>query len=221
MSHTETIPFQEQMARLKTRIEGNLSPRFVKIIHQAIRDLEQSDVHNQVLQVDDHAPEFALKDQKGQLVNSRDLHNQGPIVITFYRGFWCPYCNADMAHLNNFLGKIQDYGASLYAISPELPEYSQKIISMRKLGFDVLFDQGNQVADKFGIVFSLPTDLKELYRDNLHINLKMYNGDDDWKLPIPSRFLIDTQGIIRYADYSPDYTMRPDPEDLMKVLKNL
>ena len=92
---------------------------------------------------------------------------------------------------------------------------------MQKLNFDIVQDGHNELAEKFGLRFSLNPDLKALYRDKLGINLKMYHGDDDWTLPMPARFLVDRDGIIRYAESSPDYTKRPDPDDLLLTLKHL
>ncbi len=221
MSQTETISFQDRLSQIKRRIEGNLSPRFVKIIHGAIRQLEISGIENNVIKVGQTMPEFSLMNQNEESTDSSQLRQDGPLAITFYRGFWCPYCNADMSHLNKYVKVLEKLGARLIAISPEKPEYSRKIIAMQKLDFNVLFDEGNQVADQFGLSWVLPHDLMELYRDNLHINLPLYNGDDQWKLPIPARFLVDTKGTIRYAESSVDYTRRPDPEQMISVLKNL
>ena len=92
---------------------------------------------------------------------------------------------------------------------------------MQRLSFDILWDEGNQLAEQFNLKFSLPNDLKALYRDKFSINLKLYHGDDEWALPMPARFLVDPDGVIRYAESSADYTRRPDPDDLLKVLESI
>ena len=142
------------------------------------------------------------------------------MIITFYRGFWCPYCNFDLANLNHYLPRIKEAGANSIAISPEKDVYSKKIILMQKLKFDILWDQENIFADELGLKFNLSQDMIDLYRDKLHVNLKMYHGDNDWSLPIPARFLIDTNGVVKYAESSPDYTKRPDLDDLMTILES-
>lgn len=210
--------FQQELAALRQRIEGNMPPRFVEIMHRATRDLEASGIQDRVLKPGARAPDFELRNQNGELRKAADLYASGPLVITFYRGFWCPYCNADLANLETYAARIKEAGATLLAISPEKPEYSRKIIKTRKLSFEVLTDEGNRVAEQFGLKFALAQELKALYRDKLQVNLKLYHGDDDWTLPIPSRFVVGTNGLIIYAESSPDYTRRPDPEEVMAVL---
>ena len=213
--------FQDRLASLSKRVEENLTPKYLKIIRKTIRQLEKSGIKGQALQVGDQLPEVDLSNQDGSMVNCNDLCSKRPLIITFYRGFWCPYCNLDMSNLQTYVPEIEKLGATLIAISPEKPEYSQRIINRHKLTFDILFDKRNDIADSFGLRFEMPKDLVELYRDKFNYNLKLYHGDDDWTLPVPARFLIDTNGIIRYAENTPDYTTRPDPDDLIKVLKQL
>lgn len=107
------------------------------------------------------------------------------------------------------------------AISPQQPEYSRKVRGMQKLTFDLLWDKQNLLAEQMGLKYAMPSSLRELYRDAFSTNLKLYHGDDEWSLPIPARFLIDTQGAIQYAEASADHTSRPDPDDLMAALKAL
>lgn len=215
------MTFQERLKATQKRIEGNMSPQFLKIMHDATKTLKESGIQDNVLKVGDRVPNFELPNQDGVLVNVKDLYAKGPVVITFYRGFWCPYCNVDLANLNHYKEAIEEAGATLYSISPELEEFSKKVKIMQKLQFDILTDKSNKVAEAFGLKFKMPNDLIELYRDKFQINLKQYHGDDLWELPMPARFLVDTEGIIRYAESEPDYRERPDPDDLMKVLKTL
>jgi peroxiredoxin len=111
-------------------------------------------------------------------------------------------------------------GAKLVAISPILPEFSRKLIAQKNLSFDLLSDPGNRVARSYGLVFSLPEDLKNLYL-KFGIDLAKHNGDDSWTLPMPARFIIDRGAIIRYAQVDPDYTVRPEPEHTIDALKEL
>lgn len=195
--------------------------KFVGIMHEATNALEASGIRGRVLGVDDLVPDFELENQRGELRNASELYGRGPLAITFYRGFWCPYCNADLRNLNRYAARIEEGGATLIAISPEKPEYSQKIIRTQKLTFDILHDPRNRVAEQFGLRFALGEDLKTLYSDSFNINLKLYHGDDDWTLPVPARFLVRTDGSIAYAEASPDYTQRPDPDDLLATLETL
>ena len=111
-------------------------------------------------------------------------------------------------------------GASLVAISPQLPDHNRELIRTRHLTFDILSDRGNEVADLFGLRFALPDDLHQLYL-TFPLDLEKFNGDASWTLPIPARFVIDQQGVIRYAESDPDYTTRPEPEDTLAALRTL
>jgi peroxiredoxin len=115
---------------------------------------------------------------------------------------------------------IRSAGADLLTISPQQPEFNRKLINEKNLTFDLLSDPGNRVARSYGLVYAFPDDLKQIY---LHFgtDLSKYNGDDSWTLPMPGRFIIDRSGIIRYAEVNPDYTVRPEPEEVIGVLKGL
>ena len=215
------ITFQERLAKRKEDEEKNMAPQFLKIMHDATRNLKNSGIEKGVVKPGTPFPNFSLHDTNNQLFDLQGFLKSGALVISFYRGFWCPYCNIDLANLNHYLPEIENLGARLIAISPEKPEYSKKIIAMQKLKFDILWDQGNNLADELGIKFTLPDKLKALYRDSFSTNLKLYHGDDDWALPMPARFIVDRNNEIRYAESSPDYTKRPDPDEMIEVLKNL
>lgn len=213
--------FQEKLQNLKQRIEGNMPPSYLKIMHKATHDLEQSGIKEKVLKLGEKAPSFELTNQNGETVSSEKILSKGMIVLTFYRGVWCPYCNADLANLKKYVPEIEATGARLIGISPELPQFLKKIIAMQKLNFDILHDERNALAAQFGLKFNYPQDLKELYRDKFNINLEIQQGNDEWALPMPARFIIDQTGIIRYAESEPDYRNRPNPDELMEILKSL
>ena len=111
-------------------------------------------------------------------------------------------------------------GASLVAISPQLPEHVRRIVEQHKLTFPVLSDRGNGIAGQFGLVFSLPDDLRKLYR-KFGADLSKFNGDDSWTLPMPGRFIVARDGAIQGADVDPDYTVRPEPSRTAEVLRTL
>ncbi|TXC78697.1 peroxiredoxin-like family protein [Luteibaculum oceani] len=215
------MDFQEKLESIKQRIEGNLPPSYLQIMHKATDDLEKSGIQNKVLKVGRKAPAFQLFNQNGEAVSSEELLSKGMLVLTFYRGVWCPYCNADLANLKKYLPEIEENGATLLGVSPELPQFLRKISDMQKLNFDILHDAKNGLAAQFGLKFFYPEDLKELYRDKFNINLEVQQGNDEWALPMPARFIIDQEGIIRYSESKADYRNRPNPDELISVLKNL
>ena len=215
------MTFQERLASLKQRIEGSLPQEALDIMHAATAELAASGIQGKVLGAGDTMPAFTLPDENERPVNSSDRLAEGPLVITFYRGVWCPYCNADLANLKHVVPTVQEAGGTMIAVSPEQAEHSRTIIQRQKLPFPILTDFENNVAAAFGLRFAVPETLKLLYRDTFHIDLEQYSGDPGWTLPMPARFLVDRDGVIRYAESSPDYTQRPDPDDLVEVLKAL
>ncbi|TYA74035.1 peroxiredoxin-like family protein [Seonamhaeicola marinus] len=212
---------QDSLDKLREKIEGRLPKSQVDIMHQATRELETSGIGMSVLKVGSKAPEFGLNNQEGTPILSTDLLNEAPLVVTFYRGIWCPYCNTDLAYLKRYKSNVEGLGGNMLSISPQVPKFNKKILEQQRLNFDLLSDRQNEVAAKFGLRWEMVNPLKSLYKDDFKISLPMYNGDDSWTLPIPARFIIDTDGIIKYAEYSIDYTKRPNPEVLIQALKKL
>ncbi len=184
---------------------------------QALIDSRQAD---DALEAGDTAPEFTLQDANGEIVSSRALLAQGPLVATFYRGVWCPYCNYDLQALEEVRPEIEARGASLVAISPQTQANSRKSRRDNKLGFPILSDPGAAVADAFGLRFALPDDLIEVDRQ-FGNDLARINDDPAWVLPMPARYVIGMDGTIAYAEVNPDYTRRPDPSELLPMLDRL
>ena len=190
------------------------------LMERATRELIESGQAQRARKAGDTAPGFTLKDPEGKPVSSRDLLGKGPLVISFYRGVWCPYCNLELQALQAALADITARGASLVAISPQTMANSRKSQRDNKLGFPILSDARSEVANAFGIRFALPDYLVETYR-SFGNDLAVVNDDPAWVLPMPARYVIGTDGIIAYAEVNPDYTHRPDPSELLPVLDRL
>jgi len=126
----------------------------------------------------------------------------------------------ELEALQQSLSEIQATGANLVAVSPLREPYQRQMAEKHHIEFELLRDEGNVVAATFGLVFQLPTDLREVYK-GFGTDLHRFNGDDSWTLPMPGRFVIDQKGIIRHEDINPDYTVRPDPAETVAVLKTL
>ncbi|EHK79428.1 alkyl hydroperoxide reductase/ thiol specific antioxidant/ Mal allergen [Sinorhizobium meliloti CCNWSX0020] len=189
-------------------------------MQRATQLLVDSGQADDALKAGDTAPEFTLEDADGNSVGSRALLARGPLIATFYRGVWCPFCNYDLQALEEIRPAIEERGASLVAISPQTPANSRKSQRDNKLGFPILSDAGTAVAAEFGLRFALPDDLIEVYRQ-FGNDLPKINDDPAWVLPMPARYVIGTNGVIAYAEVNPDYTRRPDPSDLLPVLNRL
>lgn len=168
----------------------------------------------------DRAPDFGLHDPDGMPVKLGDLLATGPLVLTFYRGVWCPYCNLDLGELEAVRPALEALGARLVAISPQTAANSRKSQRDNNLNFPILSDPGAKTADAFGLRFDLPADLIEVYK-SFGSDLPRFNGVNAWALPMPARYVIGQDGIIEYAEVNPDYSRRPDPSELLPVLTRL
>ena len=126
----------------------------------------------------------------------------------------------ELEALQESIGEIEALGATLLMISPQIEEHNQSLMRDKNLSFELVSDPGNRIAGLFGLVFQLPDDLKQLYL-KFGKNLESANNDDSWTLPVPARFIIDRDGVIRYAQADPDYTVRPDPQHTIEALKSM
>ncbi len=126
----------------------------------------------------------------------------------------------ELEALQESIAEIKSLGATLLMISPQIEEHNRSLIQNKNLSFELVSDPGNRVAKKFGLVFQVPDDLKQLYL-KFGINLESSNNDDSWTLPIPARYIVDRDAVIRYAEADPDYTVRPDPQHTIEALKSL
>lgn len=219
------MKLQEKLDAMREDFENGRFPLVptqaqVDTIQRSTQSLIESRQADKALEAGDKAPEFTLRDADGNAVSSRGLLSQGPLVATFYRGVWCPYCNYDLQALEEVRPKIEARGARLVAISPQTQANSRKSQRDNKLDFPILSDLGAVVADAFGLRFSVPDDLIEVYRQ-FGADLEKVNDDPSGVLPMPARYVIGTDGVIAYAEVNPDYTRRPDPSELLPVLDRL
>ena len=174
------------------------------------------------LTVKDRAPEFALPDANGTTVTLSALLASGPVVISFYMGEWCPFCSIELQGLQEKVSQIHALGARLVAISPEKPDHGLNAIEKNQLTFSVLSDFGNAVARKFGIVFKMSELAKEFSTEVFGSDIVARNGVLSYELPIPATYVIDPEGIIRFAHIDTDYmTGRAEPEDVVDAIRLL
>jgi len=219
------MALQDRLDAFKADFQGGRLARkptreVIDTMSRATLELIKSGQAQRAKKAGDAAPQFTLRDPEGKPVSSRDLLAKGPLVVSFYRGVWCPYCNLELQALQSALPEITARGASLIAISPQTAANSRKSQRDNKLEFPILSDIKSEVANAFGIRFALPDYLVELYK-GFGNDLALVNDDPSWVLPMPARYVIGTDGIIAYAEVNPDYTRRPDPSELLPVLDRL
>ena len=165
-------------------------------------------------------PAFDLPNADSESRTLNTFLSNGPLVISFYRGAWCPYCNLEINALQKRLPDIIAAGGQLVAISPQTPDKSVDQISNTQLTFEVLSDVGNKLAKDCGLVFTLPESLRPIYQA-WQIDIPGHNGDDSFELPVPATFIIDAEGVIRYAFADMDYTKRLEPDIIIEQLNSL
>ncbi len=215
------LPLQGKLDALKSAFESNFAPpAVVQVLHRATDELIASGAQNRALKAGDIAPEFTLPDSDGNPVSSKALLARGPLVLTFYRGAWCPYCNFDLSALEDARSEIEMRGASLVAISEQTAANSRKSQRQNGLGFPILGDHGGEIAARFGVRWTLPDYLREVHKA-LGADLVQFNGEDSWTLPMPARYVIAQNGTIVYAEVNADYTRRPEPSAIFPVLEQL
>ncbi len=215
------MALQDKLDALKTKFETEMAPpEVVAVLHRITDELIASGQAGRSLHAGDRAPAFTLPDPDGKLVSSQDLLAKGPLVLTFYRGVWCPYCNLDLQALEEARSEIEARGAFLVAVSQQTAANSRKAQRTNKLGFPIVGDKGGELAAKFGIRWHLPDDVQAVHKQ-LGADLVAFNGEDSWTLPMPARYVIGQDGVIAYAEVNPDYTRRPEPTDVFAVLDQL
>ena len=179
----------------------------------------QSGILQNAKQVGGTAPDFSLKNAIGKEIRLSDYLKKGPVVLTWYRGGWCPYCNLTLHRLQQELPNFKAAGANLLALTPELPDKSLSTKDKNQLDFEVLSDVNNEIAKQYGIVFTLTPDVAKAYQNAF--DLYAYNGNESNELPLAATYVIDKNGKISFAFLDADYRNRAEPADILAALKKL
>ncbi|OLO11201.1 hypothetical protein BTW10_10395 [Chromohalobacter japonicus] len=170
--------------------------------------------------VGDTAPGFELRNIHGYRVSLAERLAAGPVVLSFFRGAWCSFCNLELRALQRRLPQIEALGATLLAISPETAEYSAKVAERHHLGYDILVDTGNRVAQMYGLVAEPDPALRDF--DERHdVNLAEHNAEGDTRLPVPGTFVVAADGRVAAARSAADWTRRMEPDAIIERLREL
>jgi peroxiredoxin len=217
---TQFPTLAEQTTRTRNEFIANLPEDQQQTVGAAFAKLMASDAGDNAINVGDTAPEFELPGVLGGNVRLSTLCRQGPVVLNFYRGGWCPFCNLEFRALQQRLPEMKALGATLVGISPETPDTSPSTVEKHQLEFEVLNDLGNLVANRYGLVMQVYEDLRPLYLQ-WGLDIPAANGDDSWELPLPATYVIDGTGKVRAAYINKDYTQRMEPEDIVAALRTI
>jgi peroxiredoxin len=216
MSTTLTQQLEEYLAGWMQRVPAERRAA----MERHIAHLSQTGAGARAKRAGDLAPEIVLPDAHGQTFKVATLLAKGPVIVTFYRGGWCPYCNLELRAYQAVLPRIAAAGASLVAISPEKPDDTVSTTEKNALTFPVLSDVGQKVGKAFGLVYSFTDELRTVY-DGFKLDIPEKNGaPDDWSLPLSATYVIGPDGRIMFADTSVDYRRRTDPLDVLLVLEH-
>ena len=210
----------QELEKQKQESKTSAEPRIMRVLDAEIADLSRSGIGDRALKTGDTAPDFELSKPSGELVRLSDRLRSGPVIISFYRGGWCQYCNLELTALENARSQFEDLGAYMMAISPQRPEQTAEMAEKQGLTYDLLSDPGNIVAQKFGIVFHLHDEMQSIY-DEFGLDLPVWNGDESFDLPVPATYVIDSESRIRMAFVDPDYTKRLDPSEIIRTLRSI
>jgi peroxiredoxin len=211
------MSLQQQLEELTSKLRSLVPAERLTTIDHVVEELKASGLAERALKAGDRAPSFELPDGDGMMWRSEDLLRGGPLVVVFYRGRWCAYCNTQLGALQQIHSQLAAGGASLVAISPQTQKHSYMTRDMHRLRFPVLSDSGNQVARAFGIVYRVSPEMQRLY-EGIMTKLPGYNGDTSWELPLAATYVVRPGGITSFARINADWRQRPDPQELLDNL---
>lgn len=211
------VTLKSQLDAKKAEYAAKIPPEMSKQFDQGIADVANSGVLASALKVGAQAPMFELPDAKGSNVALASLLKQGPVVVTWYRGAWCPYCNIQLHAYQEALGDIKSAGGQLVAISPQTPDNSMTFAEKQNLEFTVLSDSGNKVAHQFGLAYKLPEAVAKVLGERLAAS----NGDKSAELPLSATYVLDQSGKVVYAFVDADYRNRAETADVINALKSI
>ncbi|KXJ93640.1 alkyl hydroperoxide reductase-like protein/ thiol specific antioxidant/ mal allergen [Microdochium bolleyi] len=206
---------QEDLKAISANIKSIADPVIFEKIYGHLEHFTEtfSPGNDATIKAGDLLPSFTLPDATGTSVSSADLLNSSAILITFYRGSWCPYCNIAVQYLQRHLDDFRNKGVTLVAISPELPDYSMGMVDKQNIEFPVLTDMHNTLAKKLGILYD-QSSARELH-GKIGVDLKARNDEDTWEVPIPTTLLVDQTGVVRNVYIEADFRKRLDPREAL------
>jgi peroxiredoxin len=210
----------EELAKIDRQQKAHSSEELLLQLDQHKEELRTSGILHQSLQVGDRAPDFSLPNSEGVTIQLSDLLTKGAVVVSFFRGNWCPFCSLELMALEGIVPTILELQGTLLSISPQTSRNSRLTAKEKRLTHPLLIDAGNQVAQQFGIVYQVGTVLQKIH-EGFNVSIPNINGDDSYKLPVPATFIIDRSGTIVYRFVDPDFTKRLDPIEIISVLRKL
>lgn len=215
------MTLRQEIDAFVSETAGRIPSEVIAKLQQSIDDVRDSGIAERALGVGELAPDFTLPNAGGRPVALADLLQTGPVIISFYRGVWCPYCNLELRAYQRILPEIRAAGGNLVAISPQTPDNSLSTQQKNELAFEVLSDVGNRVAAAFGIAYRTPEIVKHITK-SFGVDLAAMNGSaGDDRLPISATYVVGTDRRIALANVDVDFRVRLEPTDALAVLRQI
>jgi peroxiredoxin len=217
-SRDMNVPLGERLKAVADEVR-RLSPEFADIVDRMVARLVANNVGQSAPQPGEPMPDFILPDEGGRLVRLTDLLDKGPVVLSFHRGHWCPYCRLNADGLAKIAPEVESLGAQIVAISPEKGRYGAELKSYAKAPFPVLADINNGYALELNLLFWVG-DEKRKAMEAGGFDIAPYQGNETWMLPIPATFIVGSDGVVKARYIDPDYRRRMDLDELLAALKS-
>lgn len=210
------MKLQDQLDEITSNTRHLVQAERLAVGERAIEELFVTRIEERILPVGSMAPAFALRDTSGKIVRSSDLLECGPLILKFFRGRWCSYCVTELEAWRDLYGQVRERGVLMVAIGPQIERQSDFMANQHGLPFPVLFDARNEVAEQFGLVYTVPDYLRDYYRSIL-VNVPFVNGDESWRLPLPATYVLTRDGRVAFAEAHADFRVRPEPEEVLEA----
>jgi len=207
---------QDQLDEITTNTRRLVQPERLAVGERAVEELFSTGIEDRILPVGALAPEFELNDTNGRLIRSQDLLALGPLVVKFFRGRWCSYCVTELEAWRNLYGQLREREGLMVAISPQTERQGDFMAGQHGLPFPLLSDPGCALAEKFGLVYTVPEYLRDYYL-SIMVNLPFINGEPSWRLPLPATYVIAKDRKVLFAEAHADFRVRPEPEEALAV----
>ena len=214
---TTQATLSDQLAARAKASAASAPPAMLSAFKKGIELVDAMGLEESAKQVGDTAIDGELTGWKGDTIKLSELWNEGPVVLMWYRGGWCPYCNIQLRAMQKSLNDIENAGAKLVVLTPELPEKAKETAEAANIEIVALHDKDNALAKQYGIMFDLPEPIVPIYRTKL--KLPEFNGSDKMQLPLAATYVIDKSGKITYAFLDADYKKRAEPADVVAAVK--
>jgi peroxiredoxin len=208
---------QDQLDQITASTRELVPEERLAVGERAVQELLNAGLVEKILPVGATAPEFSLRDSAGRIVRSQDMLSLGPLVLKFFRGRWCPYCTTELEAWRDLYGQIRERGALLVGISPQAERQSDFLCIQHGIPFPVLRDPACELAEQFGLAYTVPEYHREYYLSML-VNIPFIDGEPSWKLPLPATYVIGRDRKVLFAEAHADFRVRPEPDEVLKAL---